>query len=368
MPSSPKAYFPNLDLLRFAAAAWVILFHYFTIGPIRNLTGYAPPGGILRILSEHGYMGVCLFFIVSGFVISLSAENASPASFIAGRIGRIMPGFMICMTLSTLLINLAGAPDAPGFAVWFANLFILPQIFGQPFVDAVYWSLVYEVLFYGWVALFVWLGLVGKHLATICWVWLAIAVCDRFFVQSVVLERVFITEFTGFFVIGAALYLLDRKQAGWRGAALLVGGIVLGVEGLATFGIVEVDGVPANPPLSLDFRLASTLAMAGAVLFALAAPQLSRFARAGFVLGGISYPLYLLHHDVGYAILRLRPEWVWPEAMGLTLAAVMVLVCWLIFRFAESPVRRALRPLLESTVATLLPPGKKGAAEATPPA
>ncbi len=367
MPPTQRDYFPNLDVLRFFAAASVVLVHYFNIGPERGLTGYAAPGGILGALSQHGYMGVCLFFIISGFVISLSAESATPSSFVAGRIGRIVPGFIICMTLSVLLINLAGAPNAPGPVTWFANLFILPQIFGQPFVDGVYWSLVYEILFYGWVALFVWLGLFGTHLTTICWVWAAIAVSDRLFLQSGVLERLFITEFAGFFLIGAALYLLERKQAGWRGAALLVAGILMGVEGLTTFGVVLVDGVTAGPPPSLDVRLVSTLAMAVTVHVALAAPQLSRLARVSFALGGISYPLYLLHQDAGYAILRLRPAWISPEAMGLTLAAAMVLIGWFIFRFAETPARRVLKPLLESAVAMLLPRSKKGAVKTAPP-
>jgi peptidoglycan/LPS O-acetylase OafA/YrhL len=367
MSTEQRPYFPNLDFVRFLAAALVVMVHFFATGPLRGATGYPVAHGPIADFVSLGYVGVCLFFMISGFVISISAEKATPQRFLAARFTRIMPGFVICMTISAVALNLLGAPGAPGIAGWFANLTLLPQIFGHGFVDGVYWSLVYEVVFYGWIALFVWLGWFDKRLPLICWAWVAIAAADRLLFHSAVAERLFVTEFTGFFVIGLAIYLLERRNGGWNAIALLTAGVLLGVDGLSTFGIPYVDSVAVGDAPSLQVRVLCTITMLAIVTFALTAPQVKKAARTGVVLGGISYPLYLLHQDAGYAVLlRLRPQTLSPEAAGVVLAGVMALLAFMVFRFAENPLRRVLRPLSEAAADRLLQPMKKGAAKAAP--
>ena len=367
MSTQPRPYYPNLDFIRFLAAAMVVMVHYFRIGPMRGQTGYPPAQGLLGDFVSFGYLGVCLFFIISGFVISISAEKTDAPRFIAARLTRVLPGFVICMSLSAVALNLLAAPAAPGIAGWLANLTLLPQAFGHGFVDGVYWSLVYEIVFYCWVALFVWLGWFERGLPLICWIWVAIAAANRLVFHSAIAERLFITEFTGYFVMGLAIYLLERRNGGWNAIALLVAGMLLGVEGLSSFGVLHVDGVPVTDAPALQVRLLCTLTLLAIVTFALTAPQVKRAARMVLVLGGISYPLYLLHQDAGYALLAsMRPQAMPPQAAGALLALVMVLLAFAIFRFAENPLRRVLRPLAESVAEWMTAAMKKGAAKAAP--
>jgi peptidoglycan/LPS O-acetylase OafA/YrhL len=82
-----------LDLLRLFAVLAVVLYHYgfrgaaadgFTTASLTDLTPIA----------KYGYLGVQLFFVISGFVIAYSAEGRTASGFAIARIARIYPGFI----------------------------------------------------------------------------------------------------------------------------------------------------------------------------------------------------------------------------------------------------------------------------------
>ena len=80
---------------------------------------------------------------------------APPRASRSRAFARIYPGFVICMTV-TFLVTLAiggAALRRPPCTQWFANLFIVSPAVKQPFMDGAYWSIVYEITFYGWVFL-----------------------------------------------------------------------------------------------------------------------------------------------------------------------------------------------------------------------
>ena len=62
-------YLPALTGLRGIAAAWVLLFHLY------QYSG-SPDLGPLTSLAGCGYMGVDLFFVLSGFLLSMPFHRA----------------------------------------------------------------------------------------------------------------------------------------------------------------------------------------------------------------------------------------------------------------------------------------------------
>jgi len=74
-----KARLYELDLLRFIAAISVLLYHYTFMGYAENsIQGdYTSPieYPMLAPFSQYTYLGVNLFFMISGFVILLSAHG-----------------------------------------------------------------------------------------------------------------------------------------------------------------------------------------------------------------------------------------------------------------------------------------------------
>lgn len=85
---------PELDVLRGAAAMAVVMFHYFYKGPSEGWIG-VQQSAALSAISAYGYLGVHLFFMISGYVIMMTAQAAtfSPVrriqsvAFVAGTMG-----------------------------------------------------------------------------------------------------------------------------------------------------------------------------------------------------------------------------------------------------------------------------------------
>lgn len=94
----------QIDLFRFIAALMVVLFHYTFRGFIVNSSIVAFP--FLGFIFKYGYLGVDLFFMISGFVIYMSIENSSLLNFLKSRIVRLYPAFWICVSITALFIYL----------------------------------------------------------------------------------------------------------------------------------------------------------------------------------------------------------------------------------------------------------------------
>lgn len=146
-----------LNILRFFAALCVFYTHKFEM--LLSL-GYLPAFmAFLSPFAQYGYLGVDLFFIISGFVITLSSEGRSARQFISARFIRLFPAFWICVSITTLAIILLRDTQHVSLAQYVANLTMNPVYFGShAFIDSVYWSLGVELKFYFLMVLFLMLG------------------------------------------------------------------------------------------------------------------------------------------------------------------------------------------------------------------
>jgi peptidoglycan/LPS O-acetylase OafA/YrhL len=62
---------PYVDGLRFIAIAWVVLHHTNAFVTLKASHPYAIEGGVLPRIASHGFVGVQLFFVISGFILCL---------------------------------------------------------------------------------------------------------------------------------------------------------------------------------------------------------------------------------------------------------------------------------------------------------
>lgn len=358
--NSKREYFANLDMLRFLAALWVVITHYGYIGPATGVTGYdVTDSAFAASFFKYGYLGVPLFFILSGFVIAHVSANASgwkdAPQFMANRISRLMPAFWACMTISAIALAFFGLPDVVSIKTWSANLILLPQILGQPFVDGVYWTLVLEFVFYTWVFILIGFGLFHKHLLAICSVWLVISLANILVFEVAVLEMLFITYFSGAFVAGMVIWHARRIR--WTMTHLML--MAYSVLSLG-FGIQDL-GTRADYPeffAAPGFMVSILWAIIciGIVflgVFLKDVPVKKSFALA---LGAISYPLYLLHQEFGYAVLRHATDMgLNPLFMGLVLISFFVGLAYLVHLTLEKPIRLALVKVLDVILSTATP-------------
>ena len=145
--SNQKLYW--LQALRGVAALMVMFFHmapHWALAPLlHNFTG----------IMRFGFAGVDVFFMLSGFVVYMSAQNVDSMSgvlqFIKRRALRIYLGYwpvlLVTAVGSAWILN-AQLPTAKHMVG--SILLLYPSLFDNWLTTA--WSLTYELYFYSWIA------------------------------------------------------------------------------------------------------------------------------------------------------------------------------------------------------------------------
>jgi peptidoglycan/LPS O-acetylase OafA/YrhL len=339
MPKNTSRLY-NLDLLRLLSAAMVLLFHY---GFRMAISGEG--GGVgfpeLAPVAVWCDAGLLVFFAISGYVIALSADNRTAYDFAAGRFARLWPTFVTCATITAIVLLVWPVPSLPNptVAQWLAQFIIVSRLAGQPFMDGAYWTIVYEIVFYGWVFLLLAAGCFrnGWRIAVVAW--LALSAANELFIHSGVVTKLFITEYSGFFSFGLVLFHA-RKQFDARTAALLA--LSLAWATTATF-VIEPRMVADYQVVRPVWGVALTAPLAlGAVTLCALAPALPIRPALAYGLGALTYPLYLLHQHIGYAVFtRFADDGNRWRVFGLLVGALLT-VSWLIATLIEPPARRSI--------------------------
>jgi peptidoglycan/LPS O-acetylase OafA/YrhL len=148
--------YAGIDLLRFAAALAVGFYHLAFMSwampgsAVGKMSGLETGFPEIQSLASVGWIGVQVFFVISGFVIMFSAKV--PAwNFLRSRILRLYPAVWICAPLTLILalcLGAYGAMEAPTRIV--RSLVLFPK---GNWVDGVYWTLGIEMSFYALVFL-----------------------------------------------------------------------------------------------------------------------------------------------------------------------------------------------------------------------
>lgn len=148
-----------IDVVRATACIAVLLHH-----AVAHLHAGGPDAAAapLAVLGLHGWLGVPVFFVLSGYCISesISRRASSSASgalaFWLDRALRIYPVFWVAFVFACVLAVVATLFNGtsllsawpPTFAAALADLSLTSSWFGQPTRLLVAWSLHYEIAFY----------------------------------------------------------------------------------------------------------------------------------------------------------------------------------------------------------------------------
>jgi peptidoglycan/LPS O-acetylase OafA/YrhL len=335
---------PALDLLRLAAVSAVILYHYGFWGPASHgVPQVALPA--LAPVAQYGFLGVPVFFAISGFVIAYSAEGRTPVGFAIARFSRIYPTFVLCMTLTFTATVLLGAGHFEVTSTqWLANLVIAAPFFGQPYVDTSYWSLVIEVVFYAWVAVFMAFGLFPRRIDAIILFWLAITFANELTIDAPIFEKLFMADDSGFFAVGLLIY---QHYRGRRDAPLWC--MMALALGTATFQAVhKLERLNVHTHGSFDPNVVAIICVVslGVVFLATRIKRVPLPTKIVLAAGGVTYPLYLLHMQLGYVIFAaLAPQ---RHIAWITVAIIggAFLLAYSVWRFFERPTHSIVRTKL----------------------
>jgi peptidoglycan/LPS O-acetylase OafA/YrhL len=338
-----------LDGLRLVAALAVAVYH---LSVAWRVDGVHPPAYFLPVASHvtvYGFLGVELFFLISGFVIAMSGWGRPLGAFFASRVSRLYPAYWAGVVVTTLVVLVLpvsrGVPVSglPGPAGVLVNLTMLQEPLGVRAVDTVYWTLFVELRFYLLFAVVVWAGTTYRRVVLFCVLWLTVAVLAPGWKLPMV-DLVAVPDFAPYFVAGMAMYLIYRFGAtpllyGIVGMAWLVSLARVG-DRLATLRPgFEVPAWPGYLIVSACFGL----------LLAIAHGWADRIRwRWLTVAGALTYPVYLLHQRIGYSLVGKAYAVTGAPVWLLIVAALAVIagLAWLVHRFVERPLAPRVRAAL----------------------
>lgn len=379
-------YIPAIEGLRGLAVAWVMLFHYVVVRDgrfddpaIAAISSVHP----LNVIARNGYLGVDLFFLISGFLLTLpwfmraAQGRAAPSvrDFYARRFWRIAPAYYVQLVVLFAIV----LPLLKGLTYWRADLYVIaanalahlgfihnttPLTSGSLGINGALWTLAVEAQYYALVPLAAVLflrapltGLVAAFGVAIAW-----QLGTRYGFDSLValqrslgtpwgwseatVRQLLLTQLPSYFAHFALGILAGRAWLSWRQRplarrwrwALRVG------SAFALLGLYSVYG-HVGPVLGDATWIIVPLAF-GLAFFALAAND-----RAGThpILGGgplaflgrVSYSAYLYHLPVLALWNAFVPASGW-VSLPLYLATVGA-IAWVSWRYVELPFLRRYR-------------------------
>jgi peptidoglycan/LPS O-acetylase OafA/YrhL len=312
-----NGHIANLDLLRAVGALSVTLFHL-------SRGGLLFEGSFMQRVFEQGYLGVDIFFVISGFVIPLALyrSNFGPSqvpSFLKRRFVRLYPAYFVAGALavglwfiSSWLPGFRGTAPELSFPYLFTNATLTCEFFGQPWIIPVFWTLAIEAQYYVLVALCFPLlrhATSGVRLAVLL-VWLALPLVGS--------STATVFPFCALFGMGILLFL---RTVGLINQKLFV------IMGLLAFAI----------QWSRD--AASAIAGMFCFLCIAYAPEIKFRPLAS--VGVVSYSLYLMHVPIGGRVINLGARFgespILNVATILVALAVTLIAAFLFYRLVEKP-------------------------------
>lgn len=333
----------EIDLLRFLAAFSVLLFHYTFRGAV-DAAWMDVSFPSLAGAAKYGCLGVDLFFIISGFVILMTATGKSVRHFAISRIVRLYPAFWCCCTLTFVASVLFGQRR---FAVhagqYLANLTMLNEPLGVEAIDGVYWSLMVEMKFYALMALLMVLRQL-PHIRYYLGAWLAAALW-LFVRRQTGLSGILMPQYAACFVAGATYYLIAQEGNSGYKTVLLVVSYVLAVANAVRTTAQSGELYHTR----FDAWIVASLMTGFFILFYLIVTGRTQYLRsAKFVfLGSLTYPLYLLHQNIGYMLFNALGARVEKHLLLVGTTALMMAAAWWIHRTIEMTYGPRLRTKLD---------------------
>ena len=283
----------SLDIIRGLAILLVIIYHYTT----RYNTIFDSE---FVFSFSYGFLGVPLFFILSGFVISSTLERTQNIiHFIVNRIIRLFPTFWISSFFIFFVYKISSANlinDRFNISIneFLINLTMIPNIFGSRYLDGAFWSLPPELFFYSFIGLCFFIFYKRKNIIIYLNLFILFFVILDFFIKIPILRIILNVPYMLIFFIGVINYRIYKNGTTKFLITLLISNCLVG------------SFIYTNYSTKVDFLTFIVAVILFQFIFYLGLKKNKNkiFENKFFsYFGNISFPLYLVHQNVGYIII-----------------------------------------------------------------
>lgn len=317
--------------MRVFSSLSVILFHFTS----RFTTDYYQFDSAYPKFLTSFEQGVLLFFILSGYLISISLQRTkSLKDFWIKRFAKIYPTYILCAIITFTVVSLFGlngreveVKDLIG------NFFFLNQFKIIDSVDGAYWSLIVEVNFYVLIGiLFYSTQSLLKSIFTFSIISLSCyALTNYFHFDSLnyFINKIFISRYIGFFMIGSIFYLWETKSL--SKLQLLI----------ATPLIIYSIYINHFNKYHLTYIIISILIFMTACLLKNKINSIPKILK---ILALISYPFYLIHQNIGVIMIRELSYFGFNDHIRIFITFLSIgSISYMLFRFYEDKLNKKIR-------------------------
>lgn len=352
-----------LDGLRGVAIFLVVLFHAYAHWA--NIVPYGTTfaGGI----AKYGWLGVELFFMISGFVIYMTLEKCNSFyEFILRRWLRLFPAMLLVSLLIFLSAGLlqerpAGRPVVtdliPG--ILFIEPLWISKLFGinQGVLEGAFWSLFVEMKFYIFFGsiYFLFKSNFAKIALFVSFVVSIVAlVFAKYFGNTIEIFNCINTfvnkylsfNFFGWFLIGVLTYDLYQHKSSLRLILLLALGCIVSVFSSIPDGHLH------------DFTICWAIALICLFVASIYIKELREIlsTRLLVFMGFISYPFYLFHENFMIAcIIKIGKACSWFPGILMPIIPffAVCIISYFIAKYLEPYLRRYLKKSLRFILTTI---------------
>ena len=305
-----KIRYPGLDLLRIFACLSVILYHFksgtqekmvylqFTTGDFVPAWSY---NAFLANWAEYGYLGVDVFFLLSGSVIYKASRGRSVSQFLQARIERLFLIYAL-ITISTFLVLRFYSPLKYSADFALSDLFFSNAWQNNPLVIAVAWTLKIEIQFYLLFGLILWMSRFNQ--SKVLTFLIALQIGDWILNLNQLVYPLNFLNLDGYlpyFLTGAIIAGLNENKSRFTNISkFFIYGILF--ENLRQLMVDRIFGSIVQQP-TLNQKAIVAVGSLFVLLFLARVPDWklhnNRVARILESLAVATYPLYLLHQQVG---------------------------------------------------------------------
>ncbi|WP_372089073.1 acyltransferase [Tistrella mobilis] len=309
----------NIQVIELARGIAALMVAFYHLSGYKQLT--------ISHYVDLGKIGVYLFFFVSGYLIVDSSAGRSVRDFVLGRFFRLFPLYWISVIFVILVL-----PQSFDYLTILMNFTMFQQFFGFDIVQAVYWTLTIEMVFY--ITIIMAIVLFRSRMLHFLWLYFGASV-----VLALALTWVMVTKWEGAPVaIGmglATMYLAAIIKRYGLSAPLSLGALaVYAVTGVVT----SYYGYGSNGTVEfLRYLLTYSIAVAMAlVIYACRERYQGRFT----MYGELSYGLYLFHVPVFYFLALIVDGLEYGPVAWVVTSILTLAICYVLHRWVEKPCIR----------------------------
>jgi len=268
------------------------------------------------------------------------------------RFSRLYPAYWVCLIITSLVIWFFGQDlfIITGNQVFF-NFTMLQGFFKIPHVDGVYWSLLVELKFYILMGILLLFNKI-KYVEWFALFLLAIAVLYLFlpFENAPFLLRIIyyftFPEWNAYFVAGMFFFLIWKNNCQklyWHHFAIIACLIISIINALEMANRLEENFHTAF----LDPMVIAIVVFGYFTFFLIAERKMEVLNKKAFLsIGVLTYPLYLIHQNIGYIILNKTNGTINKWVVLLLLLLLMTIAAHLIAKYLEKPMGKGIRAFM----------------------